>query len=84
MLCYFYYYYHHRLKEFFLYALAGVAQWFECWSADQRVTSSISGQGTCLGCRPGPLLGTYQRQPIDVSLAHQCFPPSLPPSLPHL
>ena len=31
----------------------GVAQWIECQPADQKVTSSISGQGTCLGCRPG-------------------------------
>ena len=35
-------------------ALAGVAQWIEHWSVNQRVTSSIPSQGTCLGCRPGP------------------------------
>ena len=35
-------------------ALAGVAQWIECLPANQRVTSSIPSQGTCLGCRPGP------------------------------
>ena len=75
MLCYFYYYYHHRLKEFFLYALAGVAQWFECWSADQRVTSSISGQGTCLGCGTSTQWGAYERQPhINVSF-HLFLPP---------
>ena len=35
-------------------ALAVVAQWIECRPANQRVTSSIFSQGTCLGCRPGP------------------------------
>ena len=35
-------------------ALAGVAQWIECQTANQRVTSSIPSQGTCLGCGPGP------------------------------
>ena len=36
-------------------ALAGVAQWIECQPANQRVTSSVPSQGTCLGCalRPG-------------------------------
>ena len=35
-------------------ALAGVAQWIECGPTNQRVTSSIPSQGTCLGCGPGP------------------------------
>ena len=38
-------------------ALAGVAQWTECWPANQRVTGSIPSQGTCLGCKPGPSRG---------------------------
>ena len=38
-------------------ALAGVAQWIECWPVSQRVTSSIPSQGTCLGCGPGSRLG---------------------------
>ena len=33
-------------------ALVGVAQWIE--PVNQRVTSSIPSQGTCLGCGPGP------------------------------
>ena len=33
--------------------LAGVAQWIECWPENQRVTSLIPSQGTCLGCGPG-------------------------------
>ena len=37
-----------------LRALAGAAQWIEHWPANQRVTCSISDQGTCLGCGPGP------------------------------
>ena len=35
-------------------ALAGVAQWVECWRANQRVTGSIPSQGTRLGGGPGP------------------------------
>ena len=63
------------------FALAGVAQ-IECWPANQRVAGSIPSQGTRVGCRPGPQLGVCRRQPIDVSLTHQCFSPSLSLSLP--
>ena len=35
-------------------ALAGEAQGIESWPANQRVTSLIPSQGTCLSCRPGP------------------------------
>ena len=42
-------------------ALAGVAQWIECWPANQRVDCLILGQGTCLGCGPGPWLGVCER-----------------------
>ena len=50
-------------------ALAGVAQWIECWSANQKVASSIPSQGTFLGCRPDPHLGVCKSQPhIAVSL----------------
>ena len=49
--------------------LAGMAQWIELWTANQRVTGSILSQGTCLGCGPGPQYGECARQPhIDVSL----------------
>ena len=34
--------------------LAAVAQWSERWPENQRVTSLIPTQGTCLGCRPSP------------------------------
>ena len=52
-----------------IWALAGVAQWIECQLVNQRVTNSIPSQGTSLGCRPGPQLGAYKRQPhIDISL----------------
>ena len=38
----------------FLYlTLASVTQWIEHWPANQRVTSLIPSQGTCLGCGPG-------------------------------
>ena len=50
-------------------ALAGVAQWTEHQPANQRVTSLIPSQGTCLGCGPGLQKGACERQPhIDVSL----------------
>ena len=35
-------------------ALAGVAQWIKHRPVNQRVTSSIPSQGTCLGSGPGP------------------------------
>ena len=35
-------------------ALPGVAQWIECQPANQSVTGLIPGQGTSLGCWPGP------------------------------
>ena len=50
-------------------SLAGVAQWTECWTSNQRVAGSIPSQGTCLSCRPGPQYGVCERQPrIDGSL----------------
>ena len=61
-------------------ALDGVAQWIECQPENQRVNSSIPRQGTCLGFRPDPWLGGCERQPINVSLTHQCV--SLPLFLP--
>ena len=65
-------------------ALTGMAQWTECQSVNQKVVGLIPGQGTCLDGGPGPRLGMCKRQPNDVSLAHQCFSPSLLffPSLP--
>ena len=33
-----------------MYALAGVGQWTERGSVNQRVAGSIPSQGTCLGC----------------------------------
>ena len=61
---------------FLILALAGVAQWIEGQPANGKVTSLISSQGTCLGCWARSWLGTYKKQPIDVSLAHRCFSPS--------
>ena len=63
-------------------AVAGEAQWIECWPANWRLASLIPSHGTCLGFRPGPQLGVCERQPIDVPLTHQGFSPSLSPSLP--
>ena len=50
--------------------LAGVTQWIELWPVNQKVTGSITGQGACLGCGPGPQWGLHERQPhIDVFLS---------------
>ena len=49
-------------------ALAGVAQWTEHQSANQRVTGSILSQGTHLGCGPGPQYRVHKKQPLIVSL----------------
>ena len=63
------------------HTLAGVVQWSEHGPVNRKVVSSIPCQGTCLGFRSGPRSGVWKRQPIDVSLTHQCFFPSLPLSL---
>ena len=47
-----------------LLALVGMAQWL----VNQKVSSSIPRQGTCLSCGPGPQLGACERQLFDVSL----------------
>ena len=45
------------------------AWWIECQPVNQKVTSLIPSQGTCLGCQSGPQCGALERQPhIDVSL----------------
>ena len=55
--------------------LCSSADW--AWATNQRVASLIPGQGTCLGCGPGPQWGPCERQPhIDVSLPF--FLPSFP------
>ena len=57
-----------------------MVQWIECRPENQKITSSIPSQGTCLGCRPGPRVGVCERQLIDVSLTHDVSLPffSLP------
>ena len=62
--------------------LGDVAQWIEHRPVNQKVASSIPSQGTYLGCGPGLQLGACERQPIDVSLTHGCFSPSLSPACP--
>ena len=58
--------------------LAGVAQWIECQPANQRVTSSIPSQGTCLGCRAGSQWGLVRG---NHTLMFLSLSPSLPLSL---
>ena len=48
--------------------LTGVAQWVGHHPTNQKVTSLIPTEDTCLGCGPGPQLGACERQLIDVSL----------------
>ena len=49
----------------------------EGWASCCKLTGLIPGQGTSLGCGPGPGLGECERQLIDVSLVYQCFSPTL-------
>ena len=46
--------------------MTGVAQWVGHCPANQKVTVAIPGQGSCLGCGPGPHLGLCERQHIDL------------------
>ena len=56
-------------------ALAGVAQWIECWPVNQGVTGSIPVRAHAWVAGQGPQLGAHKRQlHTDVSL-----PLSLPP-----
>ena len=64
-----------------LVTLAGVAHWIELRPANWNITGLIPVLGTCLGCGPGPQLEACKRQPIDISLTHQCFSFSFTPSL---
>ena len=34
--------------------LAGIAQWIECWPANQTTAGLIPSQDTCLAYGPGP------------------------------
>ena len=47
-----------------------MAQWIECLPMNQKVACLFPGQGTCLGCGPGPQLGACEGQPIDVPPSH--------------
>ena len=64
------------------WALTGVAQLVRHHPTKRKVSGSIPGQGTRLGCGFSPQLGAYKRQSIHVSLSHWYFSPSLFPSLP--
>ena len=47
----------HCQKKFQNTALAGVAQWIECWPENQRVSGSISSLGHMPGLKPRSPLG---------------------------
>ena len=55
-------YYSAIKKEWYL-SPAGVVQWLEHGSVNQKVAGSIPNQGTCLGCGPGPWWVACGRQP---------------------
>ena len=63
-------------------ALTCVAQWVGRRPTTQRAAGSIPSQGAGLGCGPGCTGLGGAGQPINVFLSHQCFSPSLSPSLP--
>ena len=50
--------------------LASVAQLVSRRYAERKVTGSVPGQGTCLGCGSVSGQGRHRRQPVDVSLSH--------------
>ena len=54
-----------RFLRFYLFSLAGMAQWIEHWHANQKAASSIPGHSPCLGCRPDLQLGAFKRQLIS-------------------
>ena len=47
--------------------VTSIAQVVEHRPRNQQVASSIPGQGTCLGCGPGPWLGCVRQA------THRCF-----------
>ena len=56
-----------------------MAQWIEHRPVNQRVTGSISSQGTCLCFRPGPQEGVYEREPhMNIFLSYPLFLPPFP------
>ena len=57
-------------------ALAGIGQWIELQTANQRVAGSVPSQGTCLGGRLGAQWGGTW-----VATTHWCYSLSLSPSL---
>ena len=63
-------------------ALAGVAPLLGRGPINQKVTGSVLHQSTCLGCRFSLGRGVYAGHPINDSLSHRRFSPSLSPSTP--
>ena len=61
--------------------LTGVAQWIKRWPVNQKVTSSIPSQGTCLGCRPGPGWGVWEATDQCISHASMFLSLSFSPPL---
>ena len=63
-------------------ALTSVAQWLGVIPQGKKslVLFLVRARAWVAGLFPGR--GAYERQPIDVSLSHWCFSPSLSPSLP--
>ena len=58
-------------------ALAGVAQWIECWPENQKVPVVVGTHAWVAGQSPAG--STQESNRLDVSLPHQCFSPFLSP-----
>ena len=58
-------------------ALAGVAQWIECWPENQRVASLIPSQGTCLSAgqvpSEGHVKGNHTLFPLQCEWTNKCY-----------
>ena len=71
------------ISEMWRIPLTSVAQLVGCCSAKRKATSSIPGQGTCLGCGFGPWWGHVRGSQsmfllhIDVFSLSLFLPPSL-------
>ena len=71
-----------QLTEQSGFTLSGMAQFIGHRSAKQKVAGLIPGQVHAWVAGSVPGRDMCERQPTDVSLSHQCFSPSLSPSLP--
>ena len=58
-------------------ALAGVAQWIECWPGNQKVASPIPSPDTPVRAQAW-VADQVPSRGVGDATTHQCFSPSLP------